>query len=32
MDKRNDEPSLFESIVPLHENIRGCDYYNQEEA
>jgi transposase len=32
MDMLIEEPTLFDKTVPLHENIRGCDYYTQEEA
>jgi len=32
MDVRVEEPTLFDRTVPLHENIRGRDYYTQEEA
>jgi transposase len=32
MDIRNEDPTLFDTAVPLHENIRGRDYYTQEEV
>jgi transposase len=32
MDMHSEEPTLFDRTVPLHENIRGRDYYTQEEA
>jgi transposase len=31
MDKREEVATLFETPVPSHENIRGIDYYTQEE-
>jgi transposase len=31
MDIRSEDPALFDTAVPLHENIRGRDYYTQEE-
>ncbi len=32
MDVRSQEPTLFDTAVPLHENIRGREYYTQEDV
>lgn len=32
MDIYNEEPALSDTAVPIHENIRGRDYYTQEEV
>lgn len=32
MDVRSEEPTLIETAVPLHENIRGREYYTQEDV